>query len=243
MSKDIKIGIGLAVIFILILTGFLLTTRRGEEEGELIDTETELEVRLSGEDVTSDEPDPSLFGPSDAADETTPPFDEGSYEVPFVEIPVIDEIEPDAAGTEDTTPPVPYTIERAPVVSVPRKYTVKAGDSLWKIAQEVYGDSSKWKLIQKANDIKNTEALKIGMVLIIPEASTEKKVEVEKPAPAAPSTAGERTHTVKKGETLWTIAQEYYGDSSKWKLIQKANDIKNPDKLEIGQVIKVPPAE
>ena len=128
-------------------------------------------------------------------------------------------------------------------MSVPRKYTVKAGDSLWKIAQEVYGDSSKWKLIQKANDIKNTEALKIGRVLIIPEASTEKKVEVEKPAPAAPSTAGERTHTVKKGETLWTIAQEYYGDSSKWKLIQKANDIKNPDKLEIGQVIKVPPAQ
>jgi len=243
LSKDIKIGIGLAVIFILILTGFLLTTRQDQEEGEVVDTQADLEVRLSGRDVTSEEAEPSLFGPSETAEETTSPLDELYEETALGGTGgVVEEAAPEVLTptvTEEAAFPGP---ELPPAVSVPRKYTVKAGDNLWKIAEEVYGDSGKWKLIQKANDIKNTEALKIGRVLIIPEEPSG-TVRVEKKAPSsAPSTAGERTHTVKKGETLWIIAQEYYGDGSKWKLIQKANDIKNPDKLDIGQTLKIPPA-
>lgn len=52
-----------------------------------------------------------------------------------------------------------------------RKYTVKKGDTLHKIAIKFYRNSSKWKTIAKANKIKNPRSdkkLKVGRVLRIP---------------------------------------------------------------------------
>jgi LysM repeat protein len=54
---------------------------------------------------------------------------------------------------------------------------------------------------------------------------------------ATPST---RTYTVKKGDTLWKIADKYYGDGSKWKKIADYNKIKDPRKLKVGQKLRVP---
>ena len=54
--------------------------------------------------------------------------------------------------------------------SVPKTYTVEAGDTLTKISTKVYGVSSRWRDIYVANrDIMpNENALKIGQVLKIP---------------------------------------------------------------------------
>ena len=51
-----------------------------------------------------------------------------------------------------------------------------------------------------------------------------------------------KTHTVKKGDSLWNIAKYYYGDGSKYKIIADANSdiISNPNKISIGQVIVIP---
>jgi len=51
-----------------------------------------------------------------------------------------------------------------------KKYVVKAGDSLSKIAQEFYGDAKRWKEIHEANKdkIKNPDALQAGWELVIP---------------------------------------------------------------------------
>ena len=50
-------------------------------------------------------------------------------------------------------------------------YEVKKGDSLWKIADSVYGDPNKWKGIYEANrdTLPNPDSLKPGMVLVIPQ--------------------------------------------------------------------------
>lgn len=45
---------------------------------------------------------------------------------------------------------------------------------------------------------------------------------------------------VKAGDTLWAMAEAHYGDGTKWKLIAAANGIKDPKKLQIGQVLKIP---
>jgi hypothetical protein len=55
-----------------------------------------------------------------------------------------------------------------------KKYTVKSGDSLWKIAarKDVYGDGNKWRKIYDANKKtigKNPNKLKVGMKLVIPK--------------------------------------------------------------------------
>lgn len=47
----------------------------------------------------------------------------------------------------------------------PKTYTVKKGDSLFKIAKWWYGDGSKYKELAKKNNLLNTGPLKIGQVL------------------------------------------------------------------------------
>ena len=49
-------------------------------------------------------------------------------------------------------------------------YTVKAGDTLSKIAKEKYGDASQWKKIQEANAdlIKNPDKIQVGWKLRLP---------------------------------------------------------------------------
>ena len=47
------------------------------------------------------------------------------------------------------------------------------------------------------------------------------------------------TYTVKKGDTLWSIAQEYLGSGAKYKQLAAINNISNPDRIYVGQVIKL----
>ena len=51
-----------------------------------------------------------------------------------------------------------------------RTYTVKAGDTLSKIAKEVYGDPSQWKKIQAANAdlIRDPDKIQQGWTLKVP---------------------------------------------------------------------------
>ena len=64
------------------------------------------------------------------------------------------------------------------------------------------------------------------------------------PTTAAPAAlTGGTTHTVVKGDSLYSLARAYYnGDMSKWKVIYEANRdrISNPDVLKIGQQIVIP---
>lgn len=49
-------------------------------------------------------------------------------------------------------------------------------------------------------------------------------------------------HTVVKGESLSKIAKHYYDDMMKYKQIFDANrdQLKNPDLIEVGQVLRIP---
>lgn len=60
--------------------------------------------------------------------------------------------------------------ERADERVIPKTYTLIAGDNLWKVAQQMLGDGSRWREIQKLNGISDAQlkSLKIGMVLKLP---------------------------------------------------------------------------
>ncbi|MFX0202521.1 MAG: LysM peptidoglycan-binding domain-containing protein [Candidatus Hodarchaeota archaeon] len=49
-----------------------------------------------------------------------------------------------------------------------------------------------------------------------------------------------QTYKIKKGDTLGKIAQKFYGDAQKYMLIAKANDIRDPNKVKVGQVLDIP---
>jgi nucleoid-associated protein YgaU len=61
--------------------------------------------------------------------------------------------------------------------------------------------------------------------------------------PDAPAQQAQ-TYTVVSGDSLSKISKRIYGDASKWKKIFEANtdQIKNPDLIHPGQVLKIPSA-
>lgn len=54
------------------------------------------------------------------------------------------------------------------------------------------------------------------------------------PPKRPPSPRPERVHIFRKGETCWELAGRYYGDSRKWPVIAKRNNIKNVRRIPIG---------
>jgi LysM repeat protein len=72
-----------------------------------------------------------------------------------------------------------------------------------------------------------------------PPAPAESAPAAEQPAPAAePEQA--RTYTVVSGDTLWAIAERFYGDGNKYPQIAEASGISNPDLIKPGQVLTIP---
>ena len=96
-------------------------------------------------------------------------------------------------------------------------YTVKKGDSLWLIANK-YGTTI--DELKNANNLKSN-TLSIGQTLIIPE----KKESTSK-----------ISYVVKKGDSLWLIANKYDTTVEKIKI---TNNLKS-NTLSIGQVLVIP---
>jgi nucleoid-associated protein YgaU len=123
--------------------------------------------------------------------------------------------------------------------TLPEKVTVEPGQHLWAIAEKYYGSGYNWVDIAKANNLKNAGYLAVGQELKLPpvaikEVATAKKIEVEGTAKIEGS-----SYTVAKGDHLWGIAVRAYGDGFKWTEIANFNAIKNPNYIEVGQVIKL----
>jgi nucleoid-associated protein YgaU len=45
---------------------------------------------------------------------------------------------------------------------------------------------------------------------------------------------------VESGDTLWAIAERFYGDGNKYPQIAEASGISNPDLIQPGQVVTIP---
>jgi hypothetical protein len=69
-------------------------------------------------------------------------------------------------------------------------------------------------------------------------------IDTAEPAPesvadAAPEPAP-RTYTVVSGDTMWAIAERFYGDGSKYRVIADASGVADPDLIHPGQVLTIP---
>ncbi|MGW1013750.1 LysM peptidoglycan-binding domain-containing protein [Streptomyces termitum] len=71
---------------------------------------------------------------------------------------------------------------------------------------------------------------------IVVEEPTEEQVACEVvPMPVEP-----RTYTVEPGDTLWGIAERFYGDGTRYQDIAAASGIDDPDVVGVGQVLTIP---
>ncbi|AZQ74938.1 LysM peptidoglycan-binding domain-containing protein [Streptomyces luteoverticillatus] len=76
------------------------------------------------------------------------------------------------------------------------------------------------------------------------DTNTDDPIAVEEPVAAAvaqeePSPTPQ-TYTVESGDTLWAIAERFYGDGNRYRDIAAASGIDNPDVLDVGQVLTIP---
>lgn len=122
--------------------------------------------------------------------------------------------------------------------NLPEIYQVKTGDQLWHIAEKHYGSGYNWVDIAAANKLVNANYLLVGQELSLPQAAIRKPVVMAEIS--EPVTITQDSYVVQKGDHLWKIAVQSYGDGYKWVEIAKVNNIASPDLIEIGQELKLP---
>lgn len=117
-------------------------------------------------------------------------------------------------------------------VAATRKYTVRSGDMLSRIAQKQLGS------VRYVRDIRDlnpglSDKLKIGQVLILPASGKSR-------AKAAAAPADFRTYTISKGDSFERIARIELKSPSRARELQDLNPNVNPVLMIPGKRIKLP---
>lgn len=73
-----------------------------------------------------------------------------------------------------------------------------------------------------------------------PAVSNSAEPKLETKSAGSSSTSGGSTYTVQKGDTLFKIAKEHYGDGKQYTKIVAANPGLDPSRLKVGQKITLP---
>ncbi len=126
------------------------------------------------------------------------------------------------------------TIGTIPVSSPPTKtfvyHRVRKGESLSTIAMRYHTTINS---IARANNIYRQNYIKAGRLLKIPlTRNWSTALSEARSLPPGKTTQ----HTVKRGESLWTIARDYHTTVNN---IQSANNLSSTT-LDVGQILKIP---
>jgi len=160
--------------------------------------------------------------------ETPPP---GPLASPTLVPSVVSVPEPTSTPTETVTVPTP-----TPPPGREITYTVRAGDTLLALA---VAHQTTVAAIMDRNDLSDRHTIRVGRVLIIPVgygATATPPSGAVLTATAGVASPG-RTHKVKPGENLSSIAAQY--GVSLGSLVQ-ANGLADPSLIRVGQVLVVP---
>lgn len=116
-------------------------------------------------------------------------------------------------------------------------YTVVAGDTLGSIATQ-YGITV--EEIAEANNLSNIHTLDVGQQLLIPLGGGDTAADTTEPAAEATEApaATEQEYIVQAGDNLYRIGLRYGFTVEE---LTAYNNLANPNSLEIGQRILIPP--
>jgi len=158
---------------------------------------------------------------------------------------------------------VPVPASSSDPIGVPVElYTLREGETLYKLCQSKYGNGNLWKELAEFNKatIPNPTKMRAGMTVRLPavhvlrgEAApvpSMQQVALPQQAMQTPESAGMssqqsvggREYVIQKGDTLGAIAARELGSAKKWDAIYQANRdrMKNPSDLRIGKALRIP---
>lgn len=186
-----------------------------------------------------------------------------------VAAPMLAAVAASGAGGEDEVLDRRRRRQNAQVVAQPRRYTVRKGDSLSKIAVREWS-SKDYKLVElliAANPKLGTRPDRVleGEELIIPvRAAAQSVLRGDDPTPiladlstrragaegrlvaASTSppreTAAVRWYTIRKSDSLISIARRLLDDGRRWPEIAEINGLKRPDRITPGMKLRLPVA-
>ncbi|MCY7782273.1 MULTISPECIES: peptidoglycan endopeptidase [unclassified Bacillus (in: firmicutes)] len=115
--------------------------------------------------------------------------------------------------------------------SATTKYTVKSGDSLWKIANKY---NLTVQQIRNSNNLKS-DVLYVGQVLKLTGKAPSGTSSSSSSSSSNTSSGTTTTYTVKSGDSLWVIAQKFNVTAHQ---IREKNNLKT-DVLQIGQKLVI----
>ncbi len=121
-----------------------------------------------------------------------------------------------------------------------KRHVVGEGDTLGSISQKYYSTSKRWQDIERANPGIDAERLYVGLKIVIPDVPADAATPIKPAVEAASGDVGE--YAVKAEDTLTSIAERFYKDGSRANVdrILKANPGVDPNRLRVGQKLKVP---
>jgi LysM repeat protein len=108
-------------------------------------------------------------------------------------------------------------------------------DKVDQVDDEVMMHNSGGRICRQLLDLEIAEYVAPDLVIQTPppaQAAQERVAE----------TPAERTYVVVQGDTLWAIAARLLGNGNRWHELADGNGVRDPRKLQIGQVLKVPNA-
>ena len=110
-------------------------------------------------------------------------------------------------------------------------HVVRAGDDLWSLAERYYGQGTDWRRIATANPTVLTggpDRLEVGWRLVIPGVDRPER--------------DERRVTVRRGDTLSSLAERELGSADLWPKLYRANrsQLSDPDVLPVGIRLVIP---
>ncbi|MFK5956188.1 MAG: LysM domain-containing protein [Planctomycetota bacterium] len=137
------------------------------------------------------------------------------------------------------------TSVRKPKMDQPQIYTIRPNDTLSEIAQDQLGSQRRMSEILDANPGLDANHLVPGEKLVLPDRTAAAVVAHSKKGSGTvrEANSGARTHTVSAGDSLWSLAEKYYGQGYKVDRIVSANPKLLKDKntvLNIGWVLSIP---
>lgn len=117
--------------------------------------------------------------------------------------------------------------------TLPTKYTVQIGETLWSISEKFYNTGYNWVNIAKENGLTNADAIFSGNELIIPKVGDINGDGIKTTEPVKAD-----QYVIAQGDTLWSIAVKLYGDGYKWVSLAQANNLSNPNVIHVGNVLR-----